>query len=227
MNSNRADKFQCQLDFIPLQKLDKPITIIGVGAIGSFTALTLAKMGFSEITVFDDDKVELHNLPNQFYRESDIGEYKVVALQNMVKDFTGTTLKIKPEKYDHQPLAGIVISGVDNMDTRIRIWEIVKYTVAVHLYIEARMGGETMQVFAVNPGSVIEEGLYESSLYPNSEAAHIPCGERSIMYTILHISAFISNVVKQFINEQPYWKGCLFNTKTNMIVQNMLPGRNR
>ena len=56
-----------QLDVIPVEILDEPINIIGAGAVGSFTALTLAKMGFAQIAVWDDDVVSEENLNAQFF----------------------------------------------------------------------------------------------------------------------------------------------------------------
>ena len=56
-----------QFDLIPEDVLGEPITIIGVGAIGSWTTLALAKMGFQNLTVFDDDKVSIENMNSQFY----------------------------------------------------------------------------------------------------------------------------------------------------------------
>jgi tRNA A37 threonylcarbamoyladenosine dehydratase len=68
-----------QSDLIPEAILSTPITVVGAGAIGSFTVLTLAKMGFNNITVFDDDEIDFVNINNQFYRISDIGKKKVDA----------------------------------------------------------------------------------------------------------------------------------------------------
>ena len=57
-----------------------PVTVIGAGGIGSAVLLGLAKLGVSDFTIFDDDDVEPHNLPNQLlYTEADIGSLKVDA----------------------------------------------------------------------------------------------------------------------------------------------------
>ena len=52
MESNR---FWRQLDLCPPDKLKFAITVIGAGAIGSATVVTLAKMGCSNIIVYDGD----------------------------------------------------------------------------------------------------------------------------------------------------------------------------
>ena len=59
---------------------DNKISIIGCGAIGSFVGISLAKMGLTQFRLVDFDKVELHNLPNQFFNMNDIGNYKSTAL---------------------------------------------------------------------------------------------------------------------------------------------------
>ena len=50
------------------------VTILGAGSTGSFIAFVLAKMGIKEIKVVDFDKVEAHNIPNQYYRLKDVGK---------------------------------------------------------------------------------------------------------------------------------------------------------
>ena len=40
-------------------------------------------MGFKDIEIIDFDKVELHNIPNQFYRVKDIGRYMGKASNNL------------------------------------------------------------------------------------------------------------------------------------------------
>src|SRR6185295_15091851 len=56
-----ATRFRRQLDLLPLDRLDVPVTVLGAGAVGSFVTLTLCKMGLRDLTVFDDDIVDVHN----------------------------------------------------------------------------------------------------------------------------------------------------------------------
>ena len=111
-----GDRFLRQRDIIPPEKLAAlEVTIIGAGAVGSFTCLTLAKMGVMNITVYDGDTVEEHNLPNQWYRPRDLGRQKVDALAEIIHEFTDVTLTTHPRNYTHEPLSGIVICCVDSM----------------------------------------------------------------------------------------------------------------
>jgi tRNA A37 threonylcarbamoyladenosine dehydratase len=45
------------------------VTVIGCGAVGSFTALSLCKSGIGHLTLIDPGTVNQENLPNQFYPE--------------------------------------------------------------------------------------------------------------------------------------------------------------
>ena len=78
-----------------------PITIIGAGATGSWLALALAKLGVEDITVWDFDIVEEHNIPNQAFGIQNIGFPKVTALQGNIKRDTNTMIKNK-RKEIHQ-----------------------------------------------------------------------------------------------------------------------------
>ena len=69
-----------QLDIFSPKNFTTSITIIGAGATGSYIAWLLAKMGCRDITVYDADKIENHNLPNQIYGIKDIGKKKVLAI---------------------------------------------------------------------------------------------------------------------------------------------------
>ena len=92
--------FHRQLDVLDVPRLARtPITVIGAGAVGSFTVLALAKCGAERITVWDDDSIESHNLPNQWYRLADLGRPKVQALKALVLEMTGVDIEIAQERF--------------------------------------------------------------------------------------------------------------------------------
>ena len=63
------------------------IHIVGCGAVGSNLALILAKMGVTNFCLWDLDRVEPHNLPNQAYLPQHIGHKKTEALASVLKEF--------------------------------------------------------------------------------------------------------------------------------------------
>jgi molybdopterin/thiamine biosynthesis adenylyltransferase len=190
-----------QWDIIPVDCLDQPITIIGAGAIGGATALTLAKMGFNDITVYDFDKIEVENINCQFYRFSDIGKLKVEALQEIVKDFTGVEIEVRPERYAKGMMSkGIVISAVDSMEVRRMIWENHKqFAISTRLIIDPRMGAETGLCYAMRPTDPKDIKSYEKTLYSDDNAVQERCTAKATMYTALAISAHVAKIVKDFL----------------------------
>ncbi len=81
MNQN----YNRQVGLVDIQSFrDNTIAIVGCGAIGSYVASSLAKMGLTNFNLYDFDKIEVHNLPNQFFKEKDVGKYKVnITAKNM------------------------------------------------------------------------------------------------------------------------------------------------
>jgi tRNA A37 threonylcarbamoyladenosine dehydratase len=218
--SNQLD-FWRQMTIISPSALDNyKVTVIGVGGIGSPTVIALAKMGISQITVYDYDFVESHNLPNQIYRISDLGKPKVEALKEVVADYAGIDIVAKMERFENQQLSGIVISGVDSMAARKTIWDKVRYNVSVPMYIEARMGAEVCRIHSVKPLDPTNVRWYESTLYSDDDALDLPCTERAIIYTVFMISGLIVRQVKNFVNNQDVLKEIIFDLVTMSLLTN-------
>ncbi|MFH1098576.1 MAG: ThiF family adenylyltransferase [Candidatus Uhrbacteria bacterium] len=188
---------QRQLDIVnPAWLRALPVTVIGAGGIGSPTVILLAKMGCEQVTVYDFDVVEAHNVPNQWYRLADVGKGKVAALQESVLGLSGVTIVAKAERFVAQSLRGIVIIAVDNMDTRKAIWERCRMNPGIPLFIEGRMGAEQYHVFAVRPCDERHITAYELELFPQSQAAELPCTARAIIFNTFSIGAEICWLVK-------------------------------
>ena len=207
-----------QQDIVDNSRLaDLPIIVIGAGAVGSFTALALAKMGVRKLTVYDDDTVTEHNLPAQFFRTGDIGRPKVEALQEIVQAFDGVAIQVRAERFVDQPLTGVVIVAVDSMDQRQRIWRRVRYNPAVKLYIDTRMGTEVAVVHVVNPIDPDDVHRYEENLHGSEEAFQARCTERAIVYTVLGLAAITAGKVKKFVMGQPYRKTVVRDFKLSIL----------
>lgn len=216
---NQETLYHRQLDIIPLAQLQKAkITVIGAGAVGSFTAFTLAKMGIGSLTVYDDDVVTEHNLPNQLFRVSDIGKKKVVALAEIIEDFHGVRIEAIPLKYINQKLSDIVIVTVDSMDTRIAIWEHICYDPSIKLFIDSRMGAEVSRVISINPIDPTEISFYESTLHTSQEALPVRCTEKTVIYTVLGIASFISGKVKKYLTSQAFNRSITMDYRQSVLL---------
>jgi hypothetical protein len=207
--------FWRQLDIVSPSAFENlHVTVIGAGGIGSPTTLALAKMGVQHIRVFDPDIVDLHNLPNQMYRFADFGQPKVEGLTSIVRDFSGVEIDAKNERYQAQPLSGIVISAVDSMAVRKQIWQRVRYNPSVSLYIEGRMGAEVARIYtgkAFDPDFV---KYYEATLYSDEEASEAPCTARAVIYNVFMIASLVANQVKRFSKGESTPKELIFDFAT-------------
>jgi len=196
-------RFWRQMDICPPDSLKFPITVIGAGAIGSAVVLCLAKMGCSKITVFDPDALEPHNVPNQVCKPSCVGRKKVEALAELVKDLCDVEITPRPTRYVGQPLKGVVIAAVDNMDTRSLVWRKVRGSPSVDRLIDARMGAEVGRVHTVRPCDPDAAPAYEQTLYPSAEAEQLPCSARAIVYCPTALAAVVAGLVKRHALGQP------------------------
>jgi len=213
-----SNRFWRQLDLCPPDKLTFPITVIGAGAIGSAAVVTLAKMGCSNITVYDADDLADHNIPNQMCLPEYVGFPKVDALAHLVEMLTGTQIKPVSSNYRGQRLEGVVVSAVDSMTARQMIWKSVKLKKSIMLSIDARMGAEILRLYTLRPVDLDACEFFESNLYDSDEAEQLPCSARSIIYCPSVAGALIASQVKAFAVGEPVCREVLFDIPRMRIV---------
>jgi molybdopterin/thiamine biosynthesis adenylyltransferase len=190
--------------FNPKEQKSK-IHILGVGSVGSFVALNLSKMGFNNIVVYDFDKLENHNIPNQFYRVQDVGKLKTESIKEIIKDFSNLDIKTINEKIGEGFnfdlfLEDVFIFCFDNMESRQIAYNLLKeYPLKI---IDARMGGEGFQIYSIDLSIEKEKLFYEETL--KSKTKETPCGEKSIIYTILNLTSELCNILKMIDKGQEY-----------------------
>lgn len=183
----------------------KKIVVIGAGGIGSFLTLCLAKCGFKDITVFDEDIVEEHNVPNQLYGLEHCGKPKVEALKELVSALTGVSIVPKVEmveSLEQLPLEMemIYVFALDSLEARQTIYEQIKGTPSV--LIDGRMGGEAYQIYVCRLDDEEQQQRYEHDLYV--EGAEAPCGMRSIIYTLISLASEMTNQIKRIDAKQSH-----------------------
>jgi molybdopterin/thiamine biosynthesis adenylyltransferase len=159
--SVKAPDFLRQSAFISPQVVrDFTILIIGAGAVGSHTAMNLARMGFCNFIVVDFDDVQAHNLPNQSYRAEDIGKKKVDALRDNLLGFNpniniscfdakwGDAIEKAPWNVETLPENIIPVIATDNLLSRRLILDWCRKNVdSLPLgFYEARLSFEYAQI---------------------------------------------------------------------------------
>jgi len=119
-----------QIEIEGQQKInDSTILIIGMGGLGSPTALYLAASGVGHIVIADFDQVELSNLQRQIiHSTSDIGDDKVNSAKAKLLELNpNITVTVANEIMHSDNLASlikdvdIVLDGTDNFESRFEI----------------------------------------------------------------------------------------------------------
>ena len=119
-----------KIDIDGQQKLiDSHVLIIGVGGLGSPVAMYLAAAGVGELTLVDDDKVDLSNLQRQIVHSTDrIGSSKVESAKQTLKqlnpDCNVTTIDSRLSETALLNLVKdvtVIVDCCDNFDTRFML----------------------------------------------------------------------------------------------------------
>jgi hypothetical protein len=160
----------------------KSVTVIGAGSVGSWLALNLASVGCEDITVWDADDVESHNVPMSAYGLRDVGKLKVRALAELIEHKTGVHITTVERMYAGEPLAGSVAACVDWMDERKKIWERVRDNPNVDVFVDTRVSEEFVAVYGFNPCDPESMKHYDRLMYPSGEALRPMCGNHGIIY---------------------------------------------
>jgi hypothetical protein len=194
-------------------------------------------MGAGLIDVFDEDGVNDHNLPNQFYRNRDAkgNAFKVDALQEIVEQFSDAKVYPWIKFYVDQPLQETVIVATDSMASRRLVWEqFLKQPQALTL-IEGRMGAELGMVYTIRkkrndadpeaPVIVFKSDFdfYEEMLYGDEKVKPLPCTAKAIIYNVLMLASLICRAYKAVVQGEEFPREMIFNMtridKTSFMVR--------
>lgn len=119
-----------QVDIAGQQKLlNAKILIVGAGGLGSPAAMYLAAAGVGQITIYDDDQVDLTNLQRQIaHNTPDIGLDKVISTLNTLKKINpevnvlAQKARLQDELLEKEvSAADVVLDCSDNFKTRFAI----------------------------------------------------------------------------------------------------------
>ena len=216
-------------DMIKKINMNTPITVIGVGSIGSYATLALAKLGFTNILVIDDGIVEEENIAPQLYRLSDIGRPKVDALKVQVKAMTGSELRVFNGRMDihagvitskaleeamslqyreANPVAvdsipSMTIMACDSMEARKNIFNFfkTKWATSDDFYIDARMAIEFLTIYSFKHTEDNAKD-YESTLFSDADAVQEACTNKAISYTSAIAGGLIAKNVLDLLNDK-------------------------
>lgn len=219
MNLNKHLEF-----FNPLE-IEEEIHIIGVGAIGSNLALMLARLGCTNIHLYDFDGVEEINVANQNYFKGQVGQEKVKAtLANMLAINPEAEIEIHENGWEPDNLlTGYIFLCLDNIDIRRAVVEKCKNNKYVKAILDFRMGlADAQHYMAEMADEKAIKRLLESMDFTHEEAKEaLPisaCGTSlSVLPTIWTvISAGVANFIN-FCKTKTYKHTILVNPFANIV----------
>ena len=210
------EKYLRQTGIVKPESTRRSVLVVGAGGIGAPCTLALAKMGDFNITVMDDDGVAEWNQSSTLYGPGHIDLFKGEALQCLVSLMTGSVVFAEIDKFTKHTSViqqEIVICAVDSMAVRWEIWKNFLASPHTRLFIDARMGGETAQIYTIEKSIIVdsiesgymvshEDGkFYADQWFPDSEAEEQSCTNRAIIYNTFMIASLIARAVRGYCTQ--------------------------
>jgi molybdopterin-synthase adenylyltransferase len=177
-----------------LQKLSQAqVTVCGAGALGSLLVDNLARQGFRQLSAIDDDRVELHNIGTQLYRQDEVGAFKAEVLRGHCFRAAGieigTFKKRLTESTVHKFLrgAGLVVDTFDNSASRRIVSEYCEqnHLACLHLGMNADYGEVHWNEAYRVPQDVVAGNVCEYPLARNLILLTVAAGSEAILGYIL------------------------------------------
>jgi hypothetical protein len=152
------------------------------------------------------DTVEEHNAPNQLHAIADIGRDKVAALASAIERSIGTLASPYPcrlEELAQDQYSGVVVSGLDSMAARQELWDTkIRMNPQVSLYIDGRIAGQLILIYAFCPYDLDAVEQYEKTLHSDDDAEPASCTERGLIDVGCQVGSLIARTVRKHYTRQ-------------------------
>lgn len=162
-------------EYFQPEKVKERIHIVGCGSVGSTLAENLVRCGLKKITLYDFDTVEEHNIVNQMFDESDVGENKAIALKKHLVEINpecADTITVKPEGWKGENMSGYIFMCVDSIELRQQIVKQHFTNPTVKAVFDFRTSLESAQQYAADwRDHGMKENLVKSMDFTHEEAA--------------------------------------------------------
>ena len=152
-------------------------------------------------------------MAGQLYSKAQIGQPKVVAMNQMAQDFSDYfAVETINEKYTEDSMVSpIMICGFDNMTARnlfFHKWKSYVGTLTEDekskaLFIDGRLNAEEFQIFSISGDNTYAMDIYERQyLFNDIEVADAPCSYKQTSFIANMIASVMVNVFINFVANQ-------------------------
>lgn len=195
MDKITEDKFTRFKDSEWFDTDKKQVLIGGAGGISSWLALLISRAGMM-VYIYDFDLVEQVNLAGQLYGNKHVGQTKVDAIANVIKEFADEEIFTYCEKIDNNTMSNpFVLCGFDNMKARkdtFEGWVESNIGNSNAIFIDGRLNMEQCQVFCVHNNSADIE-RYKTHLFEDSEVPDASCTAKQTSHAAALIAATMTS----------------------------------
>ena len=180
------------------------VHIVGCGATGSVLAENLARFGITNIVLYDFDTVEGKNLANQMFLHRHIHMPKVDAVADIITSINpdaAQDLRLEPEGWNGQRLAGYVFLCVDNIDLRREIAEKNRNNPMVKAMFDFRLGLTDAQHYAApwNNREAVDRFI-KTMAFTHAEVENVRSACQEVLSVAPTIRMIVALGVANFVN---------------------------
>ena len=215
-------------EFFNPDEIHDRIHVIGCGSVGSTVAELLARFGLTNISLYDFDVVEEHNLVNQMFVLEDIGELKthqvmkhILEINPMAKD----GIELYDEGWNGQHLSGYVFLCVDNIELRRKIVEENKFNPDIKAMFDFRTGLTDAQHYAADWSEIADKKAFLGTMnFTHEEASKaVPMSACHVALCVAPTVRLVANIgVCNFVNfthHQPLKKAVIMDAFSMMVEE--------
>lgn len=189
------------------------VTLAGVGGVGSYVGFLLGRLKPQRLIIYDPDRVETVNMSGQLYGQTDVGDYKSVALSIMIRNYANyNNIVALNDRFDaNSEATDIMICGFDNMAARKLFFDKWAAHVASKpaeerancLYIDGRLAAEEFQVLSIQGNDDRAMKEYEDKwLFNDVEAEETICSYKQTTFMANMIASVMVNIFVNFVANQ-------------------------
>ena len=205
------------LEFFNPSVVTKPVHIIGCGAVGSHVAELLARLGINNITLWDDDVVNTHNVANQNFTNDDLYQNKAdVVAARIAAINSGCNVTVHTERWKPQGMfSGYVFMCVDSIVPRQQMCTFAMCNDIV--IFDMRMGLTSGQYYIVDKSRLIN---YKVTTNFTDEEADKNTPKSACNYTLSVAYSIWALVAYCVADAVRYWQGEQVNMTTIVDMVN-------
>lgn len=189
------------------------IILAGLGGIGSWLSLQLARLHPEALFLYDDDEVEMANMSGQLYSLHSIGQAKVNAMATILNSFSSAShIYAIGERFTESTQAcDIMMCGFDNMIARRVFFEVWKTYVLRKpyeerkkcLYLDGRLSIDTLQVLCIKGDDDYNMERYmDDYLFHDEDADETVCSMKQTTFLACMIGSIMTNLFVNFVANQ-------------------------